>query len=89
MRRFNIIYNDFFCINCGNKITLPRKKGHQYKGGHLKKCYCYQCKHTVNFFEAKNRDDVQYFQEAFKANEFVKLAKESIEGNYLPTGLLE
>lgn len=88
MRRYNIIYNDFFCINCGSKITLPRKKGHQHERHHFKKCYCYGCKHTINFFEVKDDDDLQYFQETFKAGGFFKLAKESIENNYTPTALL-
>lgn len=85
----NVVYTDFYCINCGNKITLPRKKGHQHERGHLKKCYCYSCKHTLNFYEVKDYKDLSYFTEAFNAGEFAKMAKESIEANLAPTGIME
>lgn len=83
----NIIYNDFYCINCGSRITLPRKKGHQHERSHFKKCYCYNCKHTLNFYEVKDYDDLVYFTEAFSAGDFAELAKESIKANLSPTGL--
>lgn len=85
----NLIFHDFYCINCGAKMTLPRKRGHQKEAGHLKKCYCYACRNTVNFFEAKNYEDAIYFQEAFANGEFAELAKESIEAGYTPTGLTD
>lgn len=84
-----VVYNDFYCINCGNKITLPRKKGHQHARGHFKKCTCFVCKKTLNFFEVKDYDDLIYFTEMFNSGGFAELAKESIEANYSPTGLLK
>ena len=52
--RGNLIINDFFCTQCGFKISLPRKKSKKREGGHLKKIYCCTCKKEVNFVECNN-----------------------------------
>lgn len=87
MSRHNLIFNDFYCLNCGFRLTLPRKRGHQTERAHLKKCYCPGCKHTINFYEVKDSEDLEYFREAFANGEFVEYAQNDIAVGYKPTGL--
>lgn len=83
------ILNDFYCINCGFKMTLPRKRGHQHKRGHLKKCYCVGCKQVMNFYEVKNLNDKEEFDLNYTTGAFSDMINECIEKKLVPTGLME
>lgn len=61
--RGNLLIHDFYCTQCGFKITLPRKKGKQRPAGHLKKIYCCNCKAEVNFVEC---NEINYTIEDYK-----------------------
>ena len=46
--------SEFYCIRCGRLgIPIPRKKGAEREGGHLKKLWCLYCKEEVNHVECK------------------------------------
>ena len=79
MRQTKIEYNDFYCLNCGKPIPLPRKVGHQHLSGHRKVIYCPFCRETVNHIQCKSYADVIEFKEAFKRGDFIEEAKESID----------
>ncbi len=81
MRKGKVEYNDFYCLNCGKSVALPRKSGHQYPSGHRKVIYCPFCRETVNHVQCKSYMDVIEFKEAFERGEFVEEAEESI--NYV------
>lgn len=83
----NIIYHDFYCINCAGRITLPRNKGFLREQKHLKKIACPFCKQVVNFFEICDYEDVEYFQKAFINGDFKEAAKEGVKAGLNPTGL--
>lgn len=88
-KKSNIIFHDFYCINCGFKMTLPRKKGHQHERGHFKKCYCVGCQQVMNFFEIKDLQDKEEFDINFNSGAYLDLVKETINLNLTPTGLME
>ncbi len=79
MKKGRVEYNDFYCLNCGQPITLPRRTGHQYLSGHRKVIYCPYCKETVNHVQCKTYWDVIEFKEAFERGDFIEEAKESID----------
>lgn len=86
----NLVFHDFYCINCGNKsMELARKKGHQHGRFHRKKLYCPICRVAVNHIECKNDEDVYEFKLDFENGEFTEEAKESIELKESITGLME
>lgn len=75
-----VVFNEFYCINCGNKgIDLARRKGHQHKAGHRKKLYCIYCKQTCNHYECPNPIDTEKFKIKFKNGDFIEEAKESLK----------
>lgn len=72
-------YSDFYCINCGNKITLPRKLNLQKKAFHRKRLYCPFCKKELNFVECRNSWEAEEFKEDFENGVFIDECNESIE----------
>lgn len=48
--------SDFYCLQCMNKITLPRKGSRQREKNHLKNIYCIKCKNNVNHYEVRDCD---------------------------------
>lgn len=50
----NLIINDFYCVQCGFKMELPRKKSKKRETRHLKRLYCLHCKKEINFVECNN-----------------------------------
>ena len=50
----NITTSDMYCTQCGQKnIPIPRRKGKEREGGHLKKMYCIHCQKTTNMVEIR------------------------------------
>lgn len=52
--RGNLLIHDFYCVKCGFKMELPRKKSKKRETKHLKKLYCLNCKKEINFVECNN-----------------------------------
>jgi len=76
----NIVFSDFYCIQCGNKaMSLPRKRSHQHKSMHLKKLYCPHCKITINCVECKNEEEIYDFKINYQNGEYQKALEESLE----------
>lgn len=71
-----VIIHDFYCINCGASIPLPRK-GQEREKGHRKKLWCWKCNLVVNHVECRNYKERRLFEKRFKAGAFVKEAFES------------
>lgn len=71
--------SDFYCLNCGNRYSLYRKKGKLKKSFHRKKLYCIHCQCECNFIECRSVDDYQEFRQHFEAGEYKEEARESIE----------
>lgn len=78
MRKGKVEYNDFYCLNCGQPITLPRKSGHQYLSGHRKVLYCPFCRETVNHVECKTPEDVAEFRKNFELGVYKDEAEDSV-----------
>lgn len=73
-------YNDFYCLNCGNRsMTLPRTRGFLHEKGHRKKLWCCQCGKYLNHIEVNNDEEAFEFKEAFERGDFMEEAAESIE----------
>lgn len=51
-----VTYSDFYCLQCTNKITLPRKNSRQREKNHLKSIFCIHCKGYVNHYEVRDCD---------------------------------
>lgn len=51
-----VTYSDFYCLQCLNKMTLPRKNSRQREKNHLKSIYCIHCKGYVNHYEVRDCD---------------------------------
>lgn len=62
MRNYKI--STFFCVQCNNQISLPRKSSRQRERGHLKKIYCVKCKTEVNHSEQREFDWEDFKDEA-------------------------
>jgi hypothetical protein len=52
----SISYSSFYCTQCTNKISLPRKQSRQREKNHLKNIYCIKCKEEVNHYEVRSCD---------------------------------
>lgn len=78
MSNKNIIYHDFYCLCCGNRITLPRKRGFLHGKDHRKKYFCIKCRRECNHYECYDDEDAFYFKEAFAAGVYKDEAEESI-----------
>ena len=51
----NMTVSNMYCTQCGRKnIPIPRSKGKEREGGHLKKMYCIYCKKKVNMVEIRD-----------------------------------
>jgi len=57
----NIVFSDFYCTKCGNKVlSIPRQKGKERLAGHLKNLYCPFCKTEHNCCEIKQFSKYDY-----------------------------
>ena len=73
-----MVYNDFYCINCGHKgIPLPRKKTKEYF--HRKKMYCPWCGKIVNHIECHNNGEAVIFLENYQLGLYQEEARESLQ----------
>ncbi len=79
MRRKYVEIHNFFCLNCGGKIPLARKRGKEKF--HRKKLYCPYCQNVVNHAECRTEYEETEFVEAFNKGMFCEEAKESLEYN--------
>lgn len=76
----NIVFNDFYCIRCGEKaMSLPRKRSHQHKSMHFKKLYCPHCKTVINCVECKTEEEVFNFKINYADGKYQGVLKESME----------
>lgn len=67
VRRTNVQFNDFYCLNCGKKsFSLPRKTCHQHEQFHRKKLYCPNCRIVCNSIEIKTENDRWQFLEDYQ-----------------------
>lgn len=78
-------YHDFYCMNCGNKYTLPRRANRKKESMHRKVLYCPFCKKEVNHIEVKNYLEKQIFLENFQKGLYYQECQESL----LYTGSLQ
>jgi hypothetical protein len=68
-----VTYSNFYCTQCTNKISLPRKNSKQRERNHLKNIYCIKCKEEVNHYEVRSCDHdfvFDVFAEKVAAREF-------------------
>lgn len=73
-------YNDFYCLNCGNRsMTLPRTRGFLNGKFHRKRLYCPLCRLDCNHVEVQTDEEAFEFKEAFERGDFKEEAAESIE----------
>ena len=73
-----IEYHDFYCLNCGNKYTLPRKSNRRKEAMHRKVLYCPFCKQEVNHVEIKSYAEREIFLDNFKKGLYVEECKASL-----------
>lgn len=72
-------FSGFFCMQCGNGITLPRKLSGQKSKHHRKKLYCPHCKKELNFIECRNQWEIDEFKENFENGVYIDESESSIE----------
>lgn len=51
MRKRPMTYRDYFCQECGLRLTVPRPVGRLRGEGHVKHMYCVSCGKTRGFVE--------------------------------------
>jgi hypothetical protein len=76
----SVTYSDFYCVQCTNKMTLPRKNSKQREKSHLKSLYCVKCKDEINHYEVRDCDhdfNFEDFAAGVAAKEF-NLKKETV-----------
>lgn len=78
MRRKEVIYSDFYCLNCGNKVVVPRSRSFQKEQFHRKRLWCIKCKVEVNHVQVRNEAEKEEFLKQFAEGAFAQEAKESI-----------
>lgn len=71
--------HEFYCLNCGKSVSLPRRIGKGYKKFHRKKLYCPYCQNEVNHVECRDELEAAEFKKRFAAGEFVEEAQASIQ----------
>lgn len=77
----NLSTSTFYCLRCGNKVPLPRKKGKIREKHHLKQIYCIKCKEDINHLEVREFDfDFDYDDFMNKIEEGFFKDKEKKEG---------
>lgn len=77
-RNKNMETHDFYCLNCGKSIPLPRKQGFQPARFHRKKLYCPYCQVVINMVECKTYTDIVEFKENFANGLYKEEAAESL-----------
>jgi len=77
MNTRNIVFSDFYCTKCGNKVlSLPRQKGKERLAGHLKNLYCPFCKEEHNCCEIKQ----------FSKYDYIDFVTEMVYNNFTEDG---
>ena len=77
MAKFEL--HDFYCLQCGSHLALPRKTGHQHSSFHRKKLYCYKCKEDCNHIEIKNFAELEEFKENFENGVYINECNQSLD----------
>ena len=70
--------HNFYCMNCGNSIPLPRKLNKQKESMHRKKLYCPFCMTEANMVEVRNFEDKEKFMQLFSNGDFKEELQMSI-----------
>ena len=55
MKGRNTTMSEFYCVECGSRIYLPRCTGQQRKDGHIKHIWCTKCKQETAHVEIKSK----------------------------------
>jgi ribosomal protein S26 len=71
-----VVIHDFYCINCGASIPLPRRVSRGKEKGHRKKLWCWKCNMVLNHVECRNYEERMTFERQFKSGAFKKEAEE-------------
>lgn len=71
--------HDFYCLNCGNHIPIPRKTNKMREKFHRKKLYCPFCRLKINMVEIRNFEEKEQFLEDFRNGVFEDEKKESLD----------
>lgn len=75
-----LVFNSFYCLNCGNKVyELPRNRGFLHEKGHRKRLYCPTCKIECNCLECNNDEEIFQFKEDYANGIYKDEAEESIK----------
>jgi hypothetical protein len=69
----------FFCVKCGAKTPLARKRGQQKEKFHRKKLWCYHCKEEINHIECRNEIEIAKFKEDFERGLYIEEAEASLK----------
>lgn len=77
MSKFEI--HDFYCMNCGGKLPLPRRKSKLKGPLHRKKLWCPYCRTEANMIEVRNYEEKIRFEKMFKEGAFKEELKASID----------
>ncbi|BBH25282.1 hypothetical protein SG0102_02160 [Intestinibaculum porci] len=48
--------SDFYCEDCGIRLTLPRPRNKQRNNGHIKTMWCPRCRRETQFIEVRECD---------------------------------
>lgn len=51
-----VCYSDFYCLNCGSRLTLSRKTNSQREKYHIKDIFCCKCNDTTPHIEVRAND---------------------------------
>lgn len=78
MRRKEVVYSDFYCLNCGNKITIPRSRGFQREKFHRKRLWCIRDRAEVNHVQVRNDEEKAEFFTLLEQGAFVQEAEQSM-----------
>ncbi len=56
MKKKQFTISNFYCLSCGNKISLPRARGQQREKHHIKDIYCIHCGKETKHVEKREHD---------------------------------
>lgn len=49
-----VVQTELICSECGNRVSIWRKKHKQKEDRHVKTMWCYKCKKETNHIEIRN-----------------------------------
>lgn len=51
MKKHSVIFRLFECLECHERIEIPKKKNKMTGNGHIKTMWCIGCKKDMNFIQ--------------------------------------